>query len=145
MIKKQEDFLERYLLTLLQGFEKVYSRFACERELETEHNWNILTPKLWPSALCLSRSSWLLNRSHGVHSAGCWLSLLHLRLQHYSPVLNSTQLSSVQFVSLILPSNSHAAIWTRLHTSTISSDVWRSGCVSSAFFGMACVIVIEWK
>ena len=52
--------------------------FYCERELETEHNWNILTPKLWPSALCLSRSLWLFNRSPGVHSAGCWLSLLHL-------------------------------------------------------------------
>ena len=52
--------------------------FYCERELETEHNRNILTPKLWPSALCLSRSLGLLNRSPGVHSAGCWLSLLHL-------------------------------------------------------------------
>ena len=37
-----------------------------------------MTPKLWPSAFCLSRSPWLLNRSTGVHSAGCWLSLLHL-------------------------------------------------------------------
>ena len=75
----QEDFLEKYIpLTLLQGFEKGYSRFACGRELVTEHNWNILTPKLWPSALCLSRSLGLLNRSPGVHSAGCWLSLLHL-------------------------------------------------------------------
>ena len=33
------------------------SRFSCERDLETEHNWNILTPNLWPSTLCLSRSS----------------------------------------------------------------------------------------
>ena len=30
----------------MQGFEKGYSRFACERELETEHNCNILTPTL---------------------------------------------------------------------------------------------------
>ena len=52
--------------------------FYRERELETEHNWNILTPKLWPSALCLSRSPWLLKRSAGVHSAGCWFSLLPL-------------------------------------------------------------------
>ena len=29
--------------------------FVCERELETEQNCNILTPLLWPSALCLSR------------------------------------------------------------------------------------------
>ena len=37
-----------------------------------------MTPKFWPSALCLSRSPWLLNRSTGVRSARCWLSLLHL-------------------------------------------------------------------
>ena len=39
--------------------------FYCERELETEHNWSILTPKLWPSVLCLSRSPGLLNLSPG--------------------------------------------------------------------------------
>ena len=43
---------------------------------------------------------------------------------------------SVQFVGLILPSNSHVEIWTHLHTSIISSDIWRSGCVTSAIFGM---------
>ena len=47
MTKTQENFLEKYLpLTLLQGFEKGYSRFACETELETEQNWDILTPNL---------------------------------------------------------------------------------------------------
>ena len=56
MIKTQNDFLEKYLPFLLQGFEKGYSRFACERELETKHNWNVLTPKLWSATLCLSRS-----------------------------------------------------------------------------------------
>ena len=66
--------------------------FYCERELETEHNWNILTPKLWPSALCLSRSPGLLNRSPGVHSAGCWLSFLQLVYSHSNS--NSTRLSS---------------------------------------------------
>ena len=121
-----------------------YSEFACERKLETEYNWNILIPKLWPSALYLSRSPWLLNRSPEVHSARCWLSLLYLvslPLQLYS-----TQLSpSVQFVGLILPSNSHGVVLTRLHASTISSHIWRSGCITSAFFGMAFVIVIERK
>ena len=38
---------------------------------------------------CLSRSPWLLNRSPGVHYAGCWLSLPYLV---YS-VSNSTQLN----------------------------------------------------
>ena len=36
-------------------------------------NCNILTSLLWPSTLCLSCSP-----DAGVHSAGCWLSLLHL-------------------------------------------------------------------
>ena len=39
--------LEKYVpLTLLKGFEEGYSRFYCERELETEQNCNILTPIL---------------------------------------------------------------------------------------------------
>ena len=54
-------------------------------------------------------------------------------------------LPSVQFVGLILPSNSHAEIRTRLHASAISSDIRRSGCVTSAPFGKACVIVVERK
>ena len=62
----------------MQGFENCYSRVACERELETEHNWNILTRILWPSALCLSRSPGLFNRRPRAHSSGWWLSLLHL-------------------------------------------------------------------
>ena len=62
--KTQEDFFITYFTShLFCKFRTGYSKFACERELETEHYWNILTPKSWPSALCLSRSSWLLNRT----------------------------------------------------------------------------------
>ena len=143
MIKTQEDFfIKIYTSHFIARVRKGCSRFACERELETEHNWNILTPKLWPSALCLSRSPGLLNRSPGVHSAGCWFSLLHLVSP--SPTLLPCP-PSVQFVGLILPSNSHTVIWTHLHASEISSDIWRLGCVTSAIFGIACVIVIERK
>ena len=86
-------------------------------------------------------------------SAGCCFpyhisSPSQLELQLYWPQLPlglELQLSSVQFFGLILPSNSHAEIWTRLHASAMSSDIWRSGCVTSAIFGMACVIVIERK
>ena len=89
-IKTQEDFFIKIFTShFICNGTKGYSKLACEKELETEHNWNILTPKLRPSALCLSRSPGLLNWSPGVHSAGCWLSLLHLvylRPQLYSPV-----------------------------------------------------------
>ena len=79
MIKTQEDFFIKIFTShFIARVRKGYSRFACERHLEIEHNWIILTPKLWPSTLCLSRSPWLLNRSPGVHSPGCWLSPLHL-------------------------------------------------------------------
>ena len=95
MTKMQEDFFNKIFTShFIATVRKGCVGFYCERELETEHNWNILTPKLWPSALCLSRSPGLLNRRTGVHSAGCWLSLLqlvYLRLQLYSPV---TQLSN---------------------------------------------------
>ena len=49
----------------------------CERELETEQNWYILTPTLMATTAFLSRSSGLLNRGpggpaslgHGPHSS----------------------------------------------------------------------------
>ena len=77
--------------------------FYCERELEIEHNWNILTPKLWPSALCLSRSPGLLKRSHGVHSAGCWLYLL--QLVYFTPTLLATSFCSIRrlYITFKLP------------------------------------------
>ena len=49
--------LTKFTSHFIARVQKGCSRFACERELETEHNWNILTPKLWPSTLCLSHSS----------------------------------------------------------------------------------------
>ena len=105
--KTQEDFFIKIFTShFIYKVQKGCSRFACERELETDHNWNILTPKLWPSALCLSRSPWLLNRSLGV----CWVlafptssgpSLLQLYcLPSFSPVwlveLNSSALYYLQ-------------------------------------------------
>ena len=60
-------------------------------------------PNLWPSALCLSRSPWLLNRSPGVESARRWLSLLHLvYLPSKLSRLNSTRLSTGSSNSTVL-------------------------------------------
>ena len=63
-----------HALTLFVRFRKGCSRFACERELETEHNWNILTPKLWPSALCLSLESTLLGTGFPYYTSSNSLS-----------------------------------------------------------------------
>ena len=47
MIKTQEDFFNKIFTShFIARVRKGCSRFACERELETEHNWNILTPTL---------------------------------------------------------------------------------------------------
>ena len=141
MIKTQEDFNKIFTSHFIARVWKGCVGFYCERELETKHNWNILPPKLWPSALCLSRSPGLLNRSPGVHSAGCWLSFLHLVFS----VSNSTQLN------WLLLFNSSALYYLQTptrwygHASAISSDIWQSGCFTSAIFGMAWVIVIERK
>ena len=69
--RRRKSSLTKYLpLILLQGFKRGYSKFACEKELETEHNWNILTPNLWPSVLCLSCSS---DAQPGPWGPFCWV------------------------------------------------------------------------
>ena len=99
MIKTQEDFFIKIFTShFIARVRKGCVGFYCERELEIEHNWNILTPNLWPSALYLSRSPGLLNRSTGVHSAGWWLSLLQLVFLRS----NSTQLSTGSSNSTVL-------------------------------------------
>ena len=88
----QEDFfIKIYTSHFIARVRKGCSRFACERELETKHNWNILTPKLWSATLCLSRSPLDPNSIRSPESpfGRVWLSVPHL-----SPTGFRTQLSS---------------------------------------------------
>ena len=79
MIKTQEDFFIKICTSnFIASIRKGYSRFVCERELETEHNCNILTPTLMAVNVVSFSFSWCSIGGLGVHSAGCWLSLLHL-------------------------------------------------------------------
>ena len=89
-------------------FRKGCSKFACERELGTEHYWNILTPKLWPSALCLSRSPWLLNRSTGFpyyisSTTSTLLACLHWLVEPNWPELNCPLFNSSALYYLQTP------------------------------------------
>ena len=136
----QEDFFIKIYLTLLQGFERSSSKFASERVLETEQNWNILTPKLWPSALCLSRSRGLLNRSPGVHSAGCWLSLLHLISKFYGPQTPSAGCGFPYHISSNSVSNS--TVWL---LSWLSYIIVHAHLIAHAIFEIVCFIVIKRK
>ena len=49
IIKDQRRLLNKYNMyrsLYCKGSKRGYSKFACERKLETEQNWNILTPTL---------------------------------------------------------------------------------------------------
>ena len=70
---------KKYLpLTLLHGFEKGYWRFACERMSETEQKLQYFDLHSYGRQRCVFLVLLMLNRSPGVHSAWCCLSLLHL-------------------------------------------------------------------
>ena len=77
MIKTQEDFFiniftSHFIARVRKGLLKV-----CLWEGDLTETVIFWPPLLWPSMLCLLVLL-MLNRSPGVHSAGFWLSLLHL-------------------------------------------------------------------
>ena len=77
----QEDFFRKICFShFIARVRKGCVGFNCERELEIEHNWNILTPNLWPSRgvfLVLL----MLNRSPG--GPLCWvLAFFSASYQH---------------------------------------------------------------
>ena len=136
--RRRKTSLTKYLpLTLLQGFKKVVWGFT------VRGSWR---PNITES---YGRQRCVFLVLQGCSTGALESTLLGAGFSYYiSSTPPPTLLAcppSVQFVGLILPSNSHAVIWTRLLASAISSDIWRSGCVTSALFGMACVIVIERK
>ena len=108
--KTQEDFFIKYFTChFICKVSKRVTQSLRERDLETEHYWNILTPKLWPSALCLSRSPWLLNRSTGFPYYNSSISVANYTAcpQLYSPLstgsLNSTDWNSTVLCSIRRP------------------------------------------
>ena len=64
MIKTQEDFFSKYMYLSLycKGSKRVTQGLRVRGSRSSNRNCNILTPLLWPSAMCLSRSPGLLNR-----------------------------------------------------------------------------------
>ena len=72
--KTQEDFFRKIFTShFIARVRKGCSRFACERELETEHKLHILTPLLWLSRCVLFSWCWgPLHRGFPrVPSVGC--------------------------------------------------------------------------
>ena len=79
-IKTQEDLFRKICnFQFIVRVRKGYSRFCCERELETEQNCNILTPHSYGRQRCVFLVlQGCSTGGPGAHSAGWWLSLLHL-------------------------------------------------------------------
>ena len=130
---------------------------VCERELKTEQNCNMSTPTLMATTAFLSRSPGLLNRCLGAqplwdmfsfqhllsnyncsigslraHSAGCWLSLLHI-ISNSSDLQLTDSLSSLglynNLTSTLLPAS--VTISHSFNTSTVKVIIsWYSstGC-----------------
>ena len=98
-INKQthEDFFNNILpLTLLQGFEKGYSKFACERELETEQKLQYFDLNLMAgNVVSFSFSSGpQLNQGsrEPLRPGVAFLTTSRLQLR---PIFNSTPVTSV--------------------------------------------------
>ena len=111
-----------------------------------------ITEIFWPQSY--GRQCCVFLVLHGCSTGALESTLLGAGFPYYissvSKFLASTQLSVYWLVELNCPLfNSSALYYLQTptqwygHASAISSDVWRSGYVTSAFFGMACVIVIE--
>ena len=111
-----------YLTSLFVSFARVVP------SLRVKESWRPnITEIFWPRSYGRQRCVFLVLHGYSTeHSPGCWLFLLHrvyVRLRLYclsSTILAClcsrwTQLTGTQLVGLILPSNSHALIWTRLH------------------------------
>ena len=93
-------------LTLFVTFEKGYSRFACERELETEQNCNILTPTLMAVNVVSLSFSKAAQPEAQRPTAGSGLSLLHLISNFSGPQLIGGPESPFGLAWLSLPHSS---------------------------------------
>ena len=95
IIKTQEDFLRNiYTSHFIVRVRKVYSRFYGERELETEHNCNILTPTL----MAISVVSFLFSRAAQPEAPGLSF-LLSAGLLYHIFSSNSSNLQLSDFLS----------------------------------------------
>ena len=77
--RRVKTSLEKYCTShFIVRVRKGYSRFACERELETEQKLQYFDPTLMAVSIMSFLFSWCSTGGPDAYSAGWWLSLLHL-------------------------------------------------------------------
>ena len=87
MIETQEDFFIKIFTShFICKFRKGCVVLLWKGAGDQKRNFNIFIPNLWPSR-CIFLVLLMLNRSPGVHSVGCWFSLLHLISIFFGPQL----------------------------------------------------------
>ena len=141
--RRRKTSLTKYLpLTLLQGFEKVV------RGLTVRGSWRLnITEIFWPQSYGRQRCVFLILQGCSTRAlestllgAGFPSFPITYRLSPPPTLLNCPLLfNSSALYYLQTPTRWYG------HASTISSDIWWSGCVTSAIFWMACVIIIKRK
>ena len=131
--KTREGFFNKIYvpLTLFVRVRKGYSRFACERELETEQKLQYFDPTLMAANVVSFSFSWCSTGGPGVHSAGWWLSLLHL-ISNFSGPQNPSigcgfpyHLSSITPSPTVTGTRTLTSVLTDLYNS-FKSHVWSS-------------------
>ena len=84
-----EDFFTKYIpLTLFVTFERVIQGLRVRGSWRPNRNFNILTSTLMAGNVVSFSFSWCSTGGPVAHSAGCWLSLLHLINNFSEPQLN---------------------------------------------------------
>ena len=145
--RRRKTSLTKYLpLTLfVEVYKGVTPKFACERELETAHYWNILTPKVMAVSVVsvsFSRAAHLKVRAPENLAFGRGYRELPVRdhrstptstwattASYHSTVLNCLVLFQLSRRSYIIFKLPRGDTGYASHASAISSDIWRSGCV----------------
>ena len=109
-----------------------------------------ITEIFWPQSYGRQRCVFLI--LHGCSTGAMESTLLGAGFPYYISsisVSSTTRLSLTQLNCLLFNLSALYYLQTPTrwygHASATSSDIWRPGCVTSAIFGMACVIVIKWK
>ena len=123
----------------------LFVMFACERELETEQNCNILTPTLMAvSVVSFSFSRCSTGGPGAQLSAGWWLSLLHLINNFSGPqLIRAPRASSAWCGFPYQISSLTPTVWLFVSTELYNSSMPTS--IAYSIFGMACLIVIKQK
>ena len=107
---------------------KGYLKFAYERELEIEHNCNILTPTLMAVSVVSFLFSWCSTGGPAAQlSAGWWLSLLHLISIFSGPqLIRAPTLFALVWLSLSLSSITPSPTVTGTLLTTVLTELYNS-------------------